>query len=532
MVCGKPWRTMAMVAVATSTLLVRIGDATHLFASPASSSPLDGSWDGTETCVEHCDFLGPNGSFSPGHNQGVAPAGLVLAGGNGTYSIGETSVVSTEFHGYFAAGHIVGADGSPHGTFQMIANDTHLWGSWMTYGTKRLFRWDMARVPPACVNITNKQTCQSQASPDTPRCMWNASTSKCVSRVRQVDVFLGNTTAPWGTTYHCFRVPSVVRALNGDVLLFVESRIGSCNDQAPKDITMKVSHDGGVTWGPLTLVVGPKAHLPCAKNSTCLDFTARNPYATVTTSGEVVLFFTNSTNPSACVNYQLRLTQSSGWLPIGPQERMDMGPIEGVLAGPGEGIVLGRHSANSKWAGRMVGCGATGYVGGMKESMPIWTSDDNGTTYNQATGGSLPWAGIGECQIVELNNGSVMVNARNEIPGSANPMPKHRAYGISHDGGTTWSDIMFSEELIEPTCMAGLINADGVLYFSNPDSTTSRTHMTVKRSVDSGESWVVDTPIYADSSAYSALVPLVAGKIGCVYERDDYSKMTIAIIIV
>lgn len=43
-----------------------------------------------------------------------------------------------------------------------------------------------------------------------------------------------------GTKYACFRVPSTVQALNGDIVIFVESRIASCNDQAPKDITMKV----------------------------------------------------------------------------------------------------------------------------------------------------------------------------------------------------------------------------------------------------------------------------------------------------
>ena len=51
--------------------------------------------------------------------------------------------------------------------------------------------------------------------------------------------------APWGTTYFCFRVPSSVQLPNGDVLIFVESMIGSCHDQAPKDITMKRSTDFG-----------------------------------------------------------------------------------------------------------------------------------------------------------------------------------------------------------------------------------------------------------------------------------------------
>jgi sialidase-1 len=57
--------------------------------------------------------------------------------------------------------------------------------------------------------------------------------------------------------YSCFRVPSSVLLPNGEVVVYVESRIGSCGDQAPKDVTMKRSSDSGATWGPLTLVVGP-----------------------------------------------------------------------------------------------------------------------------------------------------------------------------------------------------------------------------------------------------------------------------------
>jgi hypothetical protein len=80
-------------------------------------------------------------------------------------------------------------------------------------------------------------------------------------------------------------------------------------------------------------------------------------------------------------------------------------------------------------------CGATGYVGGMAMNLPIYTSDDNGTTYTEA-GGAAPFAALQECQIVELNDGRVMVNARNK---HLNKSCDCRAYSISEDGGTTWS---------------------------------------------------------------------------------------------
>ena len=82
--------------------------------------------------------------------------------------------------------------------------------------------------------------------------------------------------------------------------------------------------------------------------------------------------------------------------------------------------------------------------------MPVFTSDDGGWTYNASTGSgsaTMPFKGLAECQIVELNNGSVMVNARNEIRSGVNE-PHHRAVAISNNGGTTFGAYYFSEQLV------------------------------------------------------------------------------------
>jgi|EP01046_Picozoa_sp_COSAG06_P011913 hypothetical protein len=48
--------------------------------------------------------------------------------------------------------------------------------------------------------------------------------------------------------------------------------------------------------------------------------------------------------------------------------------------------------------------------------MAVFTSDDDGKTYKTSTGDGpsvhMPFKGLAECQIAELNNGSVVVNAR------------------------------------------------------------------------------------------------------------------------
>ena len=342
------------------------------------------------------------------------------------------------------------------------------------------------------------------------------------------------------------------------------------------------------------LVIGPKVHktcgdgqrcfTPCAINNTanttgCLDFSARNAYATVTAAGGIVLSYTDTsacgTAKGCAVNYQTLLEKHSGYKTVNPVKRVDFGAAEGVLAGPGAGIVLGRHSISSAHPGRWVGCGGVGYVGGGPISMSVWYSDTQGDTYALATGGGLPFLGIGECQAVELKNGSVMVNARNGNcrcvslhPGGARPVQPqhahastrpgcsraccsalpgctqhHRLYSISNDGGATFSAPKFAADLPEPICSAGLINHGGDLYFSNPDESgpsprvrTGRTHMTVKKSVDSGEHWAVDTPVWAGPAAYSVVAPLDEKSVGVVYERgrawttNPYEKITMAIV--
>jgi len=318
---------------------------------------------------------------------------------------------------------------------------------------------------------------------------------------RQTDFMIANTTAPWGTTYACFRVPTAVTTADGTIVVLAESRIGDCGDQAPKDITSRRSADGGLTWSDLQLVVGPTAHSPNASSSDP-DFTARNPYATLLPNGTIILEWVNSTDAKNCKNMQ-QSSDDTGATWTEPVEK-DFGKWEGVLFGPGTGIVLGTADPSSPHKGRVLACGATGYVGGMPMVLPIYYSDDNGDTYTEA-GGSAPFSELQECQLVELNDGSVMVNARNS---HLNKTCNCRAVATSTDGGETWSDYSFVPDLVEPVCSAGLINVDGSLYFSNPASATARVNMTLKRSDDGGNSWQEVALVFGGMSEYSVLIDM------------------------
>jgi sialidase-1 len=107
-----------------------------------------------------------------------------------------------------------------------------------------------------------------------------------------------------------------------------------------------------------------------------------------------------------------------------------------------------------------------------------------------------------------------------------------RAAATSADGGLTWTPATDVDALIEPVCQASLLryawsggdHPGGILLFSNPASTT-RDHMTVRASFDDGRTWPVAHLLYEGSSAYSSLVRLHDGRIGLLYERDDYGQI-------
>ena len=90
--------------------------------------------------------------------------------------------------------------------------------------------------------------------------------------------------------------------------------------------------------------MGPKTHAPGK-----LDFSARNPYATLDKNGDLLMSWVNSTvssSESAKISWQRRSTNSGQtW---GPDYDMKLGKLGGTLLGPGEGIVLGRHAPQSK----------------------------------------------------------------------------------------------------------------------------------------------------------------------------------------
>jgi sialidase-1 len=106
---------------------------------------------------------------------------------------------------------------------------------------------------------------------------------------------------------------------------------------------------------------------------------------------------------------------------------------------------------------------------------------------------------------------------------------------FSDDGGASWTGQRTEEVLVEPICQASLRrlrwpdgDRPGVLLFSNPASAKDRTRMTVRASYDDGETWEHARLLHEGGSAYSCLVALPDGAIGCLYEADGYRRIVFA----
>ena len=158
----------------------------------------------------------------------------------------------------------------------------------------------------------------------------------------------------------------------------------------------------------------------------------------------------------------------------------------------------------------------------------VFYSDDHGKTWQ--LGGSLPDDHTSEPELVELVDGTLMMNTRNWPPREAH----RRAVSLSRDGGLTWSQPYHDQALITPHCQGSIRRLTAKpphdknrILFVNPASTQKRERLTIRLSYDEGKSWPVSRLIYAGGSAYSCLVVLPDGSIGCLFEKDDCRRLTL-----
>jgi sialidase-1 len=315
--------------------------------------------------------------------------------------------------------------------------------------------------------------------------------------------------------YHTFRIPSLITTQKGTLLAFCEGRKTGGSDHGDIDLVLKRSMDAGKTWSKMQVVHeeggGDKVTIgnPCP----VIDEATGTIWLTLCRDNKEVLV-THSKDDGATWAKPIDITSDV--------KKPDWG---WVATGPGVGIQLrvGKHKGRF-----VIPCDHGVQIDGKRVMVShVFYSDDSGESWQ--LGGSLD-IHTDECQVVELNDGSLMMNARNYW-GRAGGRPERgnmRAISTSKDGGDTWSKLAFDKTLIESICQASFLRYDqagsggpNLLLFSNPASKSSRTQMTVRSSSDDGKTWRKSRLLHEGPAAYSCLTVLDDGPIACLYEAGE-----------
>ncbi|GHF39054.1 sialidase-1 [Amycolatopsis bartoniae] len=327
--------------------------------------------------------------------------------------------------------------------------------------------------------------------------------------------------------HDCYRIPSIVKAKNGDLLAFAEARNGGasfCNDLGEIDLVMKRSTDGGKTWGAQQTVIKANGD------------TKGNPAPIVIPStGRIVLLSTMQcyTNPSCGRIPRVQWSDDNGATWNAPKvltTELGFASAPGWLAtGPAHGLVLTR----GEHAGRLVA--GMSYKIGSQNSGSIIYSDDQGVTWHRGATDSPATTALNpqEISLVELADGRIYAAARNDANDDNKCLDdgtKNRAYAISSDGGATFSQkFTYEPDLITPVVQSSVVRMSATdqggaydrILFAGPSTCDRRKELVVHSSFDEGGNWTSkgsSVLVWDQDAAYSDMVQLSQSSVGVMYE--------------
>jgi sialidase-1 len=356
-----------------------------------------------------------------------------------------------------------------------------------------------------------------------PACAPRHGPTPAAPLMEQTDVFVA------GSGYPTYRIPSLLTTRRDTLLAFSEGRQAK-GDHTENEIVLRRSGDHGRSWGEMQRLVGDRPNVLVNPTSVEDRGTGRiwlmyQRYPEAAREREVVAGLEGD---RICRSFIIHSDDDGrSWSAPAETTRSVKRPsvATSLASGPGIGIQLRRGPHK----GRLIVPFNQGPPGAWKVYAAY--SDDHGRswTYGEtAPDSSTPGTG-NEVQVVELPDGSVMLNARNQAGNHC------RKTALSHDGGESWSALEDDPALIEPQCQGSIVRLgdplDGkrsLILFSNPASTSARVNGTVRLSYDEGKSWPVSRVIHPGSFAYSCLSVLGDGTVGLLYERDDYGKIAFA----
>ena len=344
--------------------------------------------------------------------------------------------------------------------------------------------------------------------------------------------------------YHAFRIPGMVVAQDGSVLVFAEGRRGDGSDprrdeNAPIDLVMRRSTDNGQTWQPMVVI--DSGFRP---NGDLLDFADPTPVLDAKT-GTVFLFYgqwpdvapltvaygqsADSKDGNHVVWVRSSTDHGQTWsdrkqvvYPDEPDETSDGLYWRQAEPGPGNGIQLQWQDGEGSRNGRLIipakRSGSSTPDGPVTVEPFVYYSDDHGKSWH--VGNVTPGPDANEDEVVELIDGRVLLDARQNGG-------DFRRRHLSTDGGVTWGparpdDIPITPvdgSLVRYSAKRASDDRDRIL-FSGPrgESGLNRNNISVWTSYDEGKTFTNPVQFNNGFAAYSVLQRLADGTIGLLVE--------------
>ena len=302
----------------------------------------------------------------------------------------------------------------------------------------------------------------------------------------------------------CYRIPSIITAINGDLIAAIDERVPSCGDlkwSRDINIVIRKSSDNGKTWGKIEKIIDYPLGQSASDPSMILD----------KQTNTIFLFYNYMDLDNQKDIYYLKYISSNdngkSWSkPVDITNQISKENWKNDF----KFITSGRGIQTKK--GILLHC-----LVNLQKGTHVFGSNDNGKTWFIT---ETPTSPGDESKIVELNDGSWMVNSRVNKLG-------YRYSHVSNDDGKTWISKK-EESIIDPGCNGSLIRYShgekNLLLLTNINNKKERKEIVLRYSIDEGRSWSNPKIIYNGEAAYSSMTVMENGSLGLFFEMDNYTK--------
>ena len=326
---------------------------------------------------------------------------------------------------------------------------------------------------------------------------------------------------------HTFRIPGIVQTDKGTLIAVYDIRYNNSSDLPGYiNIGMSRSTDLGQTWEPMKVIMsmgGPGENSGVGDPTILFDQRTKKLWVAALWSkgNRSIAGSKGGLSPDSTGQFLLVNSSDDGttWSPaINITEQIKIPSWKILFQGPGAGIVMND--------GKLVFPAQYWDASNVPYSTIVYSEDHGATWKGKITG---PKSNTTESQVVETQPGTLMLNMRDN-------RGAFRSIATTNDMGRSWTEHSTSyQSLPDPVCMGSIIKASvnvkgktqEVLFFSNPATTSGRYNITVKASLDLGQTWVSKNQLLIDERncyGYSCLTKIDDHTIGILYEgvRDLY----------